>query len=74
MNLNEAIRKLRLSDNSVKAKAFDIINDGFRSMETDEIKANEIDNIIYGNDTLGNYKLKCIMKLIEFADNIELKG
>jgi hypothetical protein len=74
MDIKDAIRKLRLSDNSVKSKAFDIVNNGFKDMESDEYKSKEIDSIIHNWITLDNYKLDNIIKLIEFADKIELKG
>ncbi len=73
--LENALRKLRLSSESIRAQAFDILNDGYRSMESDETKAKELNFILTNNRSqrvlIGSYCLDDIIKLLIFAEKIE---
>jgi hypothetical protein len=68
-DLDNAITKLRLSNDNIKAQAFGILNGDYRSMETDEVKANYINDILRQDLTF--LKLKDIINLIKFAYKIE---
>jgi hypothetical protein len=72
--LKDSIRILRLSNDSIKAEAFDIINNGYKQNETIEYKSDFINNIIMNFNVLDSFKLDDIIKLIIFANNIEVKG
>ena len=70
-DLKDAVRKLRLSSDNVKAQAFDILNKGYRSMETDEVKSEYINDILSKSD-LTFFKMEDIINLLIFAENIKL--
>jgi len=73
--LKQGILKLQFSDISIIAQAFDVLNNGFRSMDTDEIKSKKIMDILTDNSFQGgleHYHISDIIRLLTFANDVEV--
>jgi hypothetical protein len=70
LNLEIVFEKLKRTDDSVRAKAFDILNKGYHSKKSDKVKSSEILQIITNVNSLDGYRLDDIINLLEFGNTI----
>lgn len=68
--MDNLLLKLRESSTEIKSDAFDVLNDGYRSEESNETKSDEILDLIYGRKDLYGFRLKDIIKLIRFIEKL----
>jgi len=70
LNLSELVERLHKCDDSVRAKAYEVLtNYTYESEISDETKSKELLNII-NSDKLDEFTLQDIINLFEFANTI----